>query len=220
MKRLLIVPFILLAMVMLFSLGCEPDDPTDPVDPVDPVEPVDPDDQVEPAPPGDYESVTIGNQVWMKKNLNHSTGNSWCYDNDPANCDIYGRLYDHTTAMSVCPSGWHLPSEDEWTILIDFLGGESVAGGKMKSTGTIEAGTGLWYDPNEGATNESEFSGLPGGSYNPNGDFESMGSNGRWWSSTGGPYQSKALYLTWGKSFTFWSGPNNSNGLSVRCIKD
>ena len=65
--------------------------------------------------------------------------------------------------QGICPAGWHLPTDAEWTILTTFLGGESIAGGKMKTTGTIEAGTGLWYAPNTGATNSSGFSALPGG---------------------------------------------------------
>ncbi len=112
-----------------------------------------------------YKTVKIGTQVWMSENLAYkpSTGNYWAYHDDNANVAKYGYLYDWETACKVCPSGWHLPSDEEWTTLIDYLGGEDVAGGKMKAVGTIEAGTGLWYDPNDGATNESGFSGLPGG---------------------------------------------------------
>src|SRR5574344_2484117 len=94
-----------------------------------------------------------------------------------ANYNTYGVLYNWPAAMNgaassttnpsgvqgVCPDGWHLPSNAEWTELTDYLGGYSVAGGKLKATGTIEAGTGLWYDRNTGATNETGFTGLPGG---------------------------------------------------------
>ena len=82
------------------------------------------------------------------------------------------------------PLTWHIPSDAEWTFLINFLGGESVAGGKMKSTGTIEAGTGLWYSPNTGATNESEFTAFPGGGRYDGGNFSYLGFNAGFWSST------------------------------------
>jgi uncharacterized protein (TIGR02145 family) len=113
-----------------------------------------------------YKWVKIGNQVWMAENLNYETPNSWWYDNNSANGDIYGRLYTWAAAMNgesssnsvpsgvqgVCPDGWHLPSDAEWTVLTDYLGGESVAGGKMKEAGTVH-----WNSPNTGATNSSGF---------------------------------------------------------------
>ena len=91
-----------------------------------------------------YPTVQIGSQCWLQKNMNYSTGSSRCYDNYASNCNTYGRLYDWQTVLGACPSGWHLPSDAQWTTLTTFLGGTGVAGGKMKSTGTIEAGTGLW----------------------------------------------------------------------------
>ncbi len=103
---------------------------------------------------------------------NNSIIEKYCYDNNTANCDAYGGLYQWNEMMEysttpgvrgVCPAGWHLPTDAECTILTNFLGGESIAGGKMKATGTIEAGTGLWHDPNIGATNEYGFTALPGG---------------------------------------------------------
>ena len=121
-----------------------------------------------------YNSVQIGTQCWMAENLNigemingseEMTDNGviekYCYDNDPANCETYGGLYqwnemmEYTTTpgvQGICPTDWHLPSDGEWTTLTDFLGGESVAGGKMKETGTVH-----WRTPNIGATNESGF---------------------------------------------------------------
>jgi uncharacterized protein (TIGR02145 family) len=81
-----------------------------------------------------YNIVQIGNQTWFAENLNYATGNSWCYDNNDSNCNIYGRLYDWQTALTACPSGWHLPSDAEWTVLTDYLGGDTVAGLKMKNT--------------------------------------------------------------------------------------
>jgi len=106
-----------------------------------------------------YKYVKIGRQVWMAENLNYQTTNSRCYDNSPSNCNVYGRLYPWVDTKQACPSGWHLPSHSEWIELVDFLGGEDVAGGKMKITGTT-----YWKHSNFGATNESGFSALPGGS--------------------------------------------------------
>ncbi len=125
---------------------------------------------------------------------NNSIIEKYCYNNSTANCDIYGGLYQwnemmqYTTtpgAQGICPAtGWHLPTDAEWTILTTFLGGEGIAGGKMKTTGTIEAGTGLWYAPNTGATNESGFTALPGGYRSDNGDFDGLGYYAYFWSST------------------------------------
>ena len=112
-----------------------------------------------------YNTVEIGSQTWFSENINYAMTDSWWYDNSSANGDIYGRLYKWYPALTACPSGWHLPTDEEWTILTDFLGGENVAGGKMK-----EVGTTLWDSPNNGATNESGFTALPGGYRNTNGN--------------------------------------------------
>jgi uncharacterized protein (TIGR02145 family) len=138
----------------------------------------------------------------------------------------YGALYNwysiNSTAngnKNVCPTGWHVPSDAEWTILIDFLGGESVAGGKMKSTGTK-----YWLSPNTGANNSSGFSGLPAGARGGvDGEFVSNNDYGDFWSSTEGTsslsavlrgigYNSSEIYRL---DYVF-----KNNGLSVRCIKD
>jgi len=73
-----------------------------------------------------YRTVKIGNQVWMAENLNYDAPGSKCYNNNPANAEKYGRLYDWETAKKVCPAGWHLPSNDEWKVLVDFVGGEKL----------------------------------------------------------------------------------------------
>ena len=126
-----------------------------------------------------YSNVQIGSQCWLQKNMNYSTGNSWCYDNNSSNCNTYGRLYDWQTALGACPSGWHLPSDAEWTSLTDFLGGESIAGGKMK-----EAGTAHWLSPNTGATNSSGFTALPGGARYANGSFGYLTAGAYVWSAS------------------------------------
>jgi uncharacterized protein (TIGR02145 family) len=120
-----------------------------------------------------YRIVKIGDQVWFAENLNYDAEGSWCYDSDPENCEIYGRLYSWEAGLTACPEGWHLPSEDEWNNLIEFLGGYEIAGGKMKAISG-------WDEPNIGATNESGFSALPGGGSNV-----LTGGAGLWWSSTG-----------------------------------
>jgi uncharacterized protein (TIGR02145 family) len=188
-----------------------------------------------------YSSVVLGNgQEWMSENLrttNYRNGDpiptglndaTWgsttsgayaIYDNDNANDVIYGKLYNWyavADARAVCPIGWHVPTDGEWTMLTDYLGGEGVAGGKMKTTGTQ-----YWLSPNTAATNESGFSGLPGGSRYYNGGFGNVGSLGYWWSSsegfTGGAWARILYYDDGGAS---QSSINKQSGFFVRCIRD
>ena len=123
-----------------------------------------------------YKTVQIGSQKWMAENLDNAVAGSVCYGNDPANCAKYGRLYDWNTAKTACPAGWHLPSDAEWTQLTDFVGGESTAGKKLKSTSG--------WNNNGNGTNDYQFSALPGGAGNGSGYFDYAGNNGHWWSST------------------------------------
>jgi uncharacterized protein (TIGR02145 family) len=164
-----------------------------------------------------YKMVRIGDQIWMAENLNYETpSGSWCYDNNPENCKQYGRLYDWETATKVCPVGWHLPSDKEWTTLTTLLGDASVAGGKMKCSGSQN-----WASPNASATNSSGFSGLPGGYHSRyDGAFNFIGYAGYWWSSTWYG-NSIARYL----NYLSGSVPSNhyydkAFGFSVRCLKD
>ena len=116
----------------------------------------------------------------MAENLAYkSISGCWAYENDENNLPIYGYLYNWKTATEVCPAGWHLPSDAEWTSLIDYLGGEKFADEKMK-----EAGTTYWKNTNIRATNESGFTALPGGGRSYNGSFNYLGSYGGWWSSS------------------------------------
>jgi len=112
---------------------------------------------------GGYKTVKIGNQTWMAENLNIATGGK-CYDGKSTNCNKYGRLYDWETAKSVCPSGWHLPTNEEWETLIGSLGGEETAGTKLKSA--------------------NGFAALPSGYGNSDGDFSDAEEYGYWWSAT------------------------------------
>ena len=148
------------------------------------------------------------------------------------NYATYGVLYNWTAAMDgeassttnpsgiqgVCPAGWHLPSDAEWTELTDYLGGTSVAGGKLKETGTTH-----WASPNTGATNETGFTALPGGyrDYVYNGSFLYIGDNGYWWSAT--EYDSNhAWYRNMDFNFSDVLSHNNNKelGFSVRCVRD
>lgn len=187
-----------------------------------------------------YNMVTIGTQVWMKQNLkvnkyndgtaipnitdasqwNNLTTGAFCwYDNNASNKDTYGALYNWYTVGSgkLCPIGWHIPTQTEWTTLIAYLGGVNIAGAKLKETGTSH-----WKSPNI-ATNESGFTGLPGGwraFASTSIMYWDLGDRGYFWSTTQvGPGGAWGLQL--------YSGPDaagvpygNFLGLSVRCIKD
>jgi len=141
----------------------------------------------------------------------------------------YGALYtyaaaigddwerDNSDGQGVCPDGWHLPTDAEWTTLTDELGGTGVAGGKMKETGTTH-----WISPNTGATNESEFSALPGGGrWSNDGTFYNMGNYGYWWSSTeySGSGAYKRYLINYGAG-AYRDGDAKSNGFLVRCLRD
>jgi uncharacterized protein (TIGR02145 family) len=186
-----------------------------------------------------YKTVTIGKQVWMAENLRYvpsivgprtgsrTTAYYYIYDCDGTSVSVkaaeiyatYGVLYNLTAALSACPPGWHLPSNDEWAQLSDYLG--NGAGGKLKTTGTIESETGLWHSPNTGATNNKGFSALPGGIRDNDGTFKLIGSLGTWWCAD----KSSA-----GISFFWLMGYNHDVldkglhyqdlGLSVRCVRD
>ena len=163
-----------------------------------------------------YKTVKMGNQTWMAENLAYKANNGcWTYDNDESNIATYGYLYDWETAKQICPKGWHLPSKNEWEILIDYLGGKDVAGGKLKSING-------WNSPNEGGTNSSGYSALPGGGRDyGSGTFLSKGGHGGWWSATEGKATYVWLCLLGSKGpIASLSCINEQNGFSVRCVKD
>jgi uncharacterized protein (TIGR02145 family) len=164
-----------------------------------------------------YKWVKIGDQVWMVENLAYkATSNCWAYDNDPKKVTDYGYLYGWETAKTICPSGWHVPSASEWTTLTDYLGGPSTAGGKMK-----EAGTTHWNPPNAGATNESGFSGLPGGGHYYSGAYYDIGSKGYWWSSTDVDTDIAMFFrLKFDSGAAEELGNSKRVALSVRCLRD
>jgi uncharacterized protein (TIGR02145 family) len=187
-----------------------------------------------------YKTVKIGSQWWFAENLqttqyNNGTSISnitdwwawrmlttdaycWYNNNETTYRNLYGALYNWYAVKTgkLCPSGWHVPSNEEWTILSDYLGDGNVAGGKMKERGTIH-----WASPNEGATNESGFSGLPGGNRYYGGGFESVGETGSWWSLQY-YYTELADYwsLVYSSPSLSRSPDHKGQGFSVRCIKE
>ncbi|MCX6239250.1 MAG: hypothetical protein NTY07_17105 [Bacteroidia bacterium] len=167
-----------------------------------------------------YKTVKIGTQTWMAENLAYKAEDGYyCpYDRDKSNLATYGYLYDWYTAKNSCPSGWHLPEFAEWATLIDYLGGENVAAGKLKAKST-------WKKPDENPTNSSGFTALPGGFLYLDEDgkvsFDAIGIEGYWWSSTAAYAAKQFKYLKLGKINTvFTSDFQMDIGLSVRCVKD
>ncbi|MBU6192910.1 MAG: hypothetical protein KGQ39_07010 [Bacteroidetes bacterium] len=191
-----------------------------------------------------YQTVKIGNQCWTQSNLkvskyrngdniptglsnavwqNTTSGAYAIYNNDPVNDGLYGKLYNHyavTDSRGLCPTGWHVPSDEEWTTLENFLGGSEVAGGKLKST-AMQPTPGGWNSPNVGATNSSGFTAPPGGLRYSSGDFNLMTVNGCWWSSSVSSASSawnRTLYYGTSNISRFNNG--RTFGFSVRCCRD
>ncbi len=189
-----------------------------------------------------YNVVSIGNQCWMKENLKttrykngatipstlnnsqwNSTTSGACtdYNYNISNSEIYGKLYNWyavADSRGLCPTGWHVPSESEWTTMENYLGGSTIAGGAMKEISTIH-----WASPNTGATNSSGFNGLPGGKRDPNGTFSTINKYGYWYSSTQSSIQTTVAYSHYLDYLS--SDLNNYNniktfGFSVRCVRD
>jgi len=164
-----------------------------------------------------YKTVVIGTQTWMAENLNCDVGGSKCYDNSAANCNKYGRLYDWETAMSVCPSGWHLPSDEEWEYLIDFVGGWV---GNWNTADRYLKAKGGWCNNGNGEDTYG-FSALPGGRYY-DGDFGTIGKSGYWWSSEeryGDGHHFKAIYYS-NVGMSDFSGGDKADLYSVRCVQN
>jgi len=166
-----------------------------------------------------YKTVQIGNQVWMAENLAYkATSGCWSYEDNQENVSIYGYLYDWETAKNVCPSGWHLPTDVEWTELTNYLGGEGAAGSKLKEQGIIH-----WLNPNEGTTNETNFTAIPGGGRGAKGNYGKIRECGYWWTATTqGAFQMSAFSreMHFNDSHVTRAYFNKDNGVSVRCVKD
>ncbi len=173
-----------------------------------------------------YTDGTIIPQVTDPTAWANLTTGAWCYyNNDPANGTIYGKLYNwyavagihdtdpNTPNKILAPLGWHIPSNSEWTTLSNYLGGELVAGGKMKSTGTS-----LWQTPNTAATNESGFAGIPGGFFS-NSSYTLGGGFGCLWSSSASSTNSSwSRLLNWDNGILTIGSSNMYYGFSVRCL--
>ncbi len=167
-----------------------------------------------------YNWKKIGTQIWMTENFAYepTSGDYWAFRNDPSNVTIYGYLYSWETAKNIAPSGWHLPNNSEWNELIDFLGGEDVAGGKMKTI-TTESGTAFWMKPNTGATNESGFSSLPAGLRYASGSFSFLNGHCRYWESNQASFYALG-YNNENISYSNFTTSPDGEGYSVRFIKD
>ena len=193
-----------------------------------------------------YNTVLIGSQCWLGKNLKTTKfsdgsdipqvtdntvwdtltmpGFGW-YDNNQSNKEPYGGLYNwyavdiaSNGGKNICPEGWHVPSDEEWTALTDFLGGTGAAGGKLK-----EVGTAHWNDPNSAATNETGYSALPGGYRESTGNYVRMGYLGRWWTTDIHPsFPFSSYYRAMSNSSASVSEHfmTQKYGFSVRCLKD
>jgi len=191
-----------------------------------------------------YKTVKIGTQTWMAENLNYntSTTGSKCYANSEANCTTYGRLYDWATAMAlpskcnstlstsdtdcgittpkhkgVCPSGWHIPSDAEWTTLTDFVGGSSTAGTKLKATTGWNSYSGV-----PAGTDTYGFAALPGGCSISDGGFSYVGDIGSWWSTEGAYYRFMSYWfmLYSDEDVGRISSREGYYLFSVRCVQD
>ena len=172
-----------------------------------------------------YNWVGIGTQKWMAENLDYNASGSECYNNSADSCAKYGRLYNWSTAMNgasgsslspsgvqgVCPDGWHLPSDAEWTTLENYVG--SSAGKKLKSTSG-------WYDNGNGTDNYG-FSALPGGNGYSGGYFNFVSSYGLWWSATeGGANFARYRSMYYIGESVIWSYISETVLFSVRCVAD
>jgi uncharacterized protein (TIGR02145 family) len=169
---------------------------------------------------GDLIPTGLTNNQWS----NTTSGAYAIYNDSTQYNNIYGKLYNWYAVADpreLCPTGWHVPTDSEWDTLVNYLGGSSIAGGKMKTIGDLQSGTGLWQSPNTGATNSSGFSGLPGGYRVDNGNYSFIGDFGHWWSSTpNGTSNAWDWLLYYDSGYVFSSNANKRLGFSVRCIKD
>jgi uncharacterized protein (TIGR02145 family) len=189
-----------------------------------------------------YKTIAIGTQVWMAENLNTSiyrngdaiatgltnvewenaTTGAWSYFNsDDSYACPFGKLYNWYTCVDVrnlCPFGWHVPTSSDWSVLVEYLGGPEIAGGAMKSVGTLESETGLWNYPNSGASNLSGFSGLPSGWRFAEFNNDMLA---HWWSSSQENLSFGAVQdLYFDSAQAYPAGFVKYTGMSVRCIQD
>ena len=184
-----------------------------------------------------YKTITIGTQTWMAENLAYKNGTGcWAYKNDATSAATFGYMYDWETATKVCPAGWHLPSKAEFETLIKALGGESVAGAKMKSekywsTDQKDVIKKEAASNNKNQTvdakqenlklNSSDFNGLPGGGFYVGNIFDYKGVYATWWTSTEeNDNNAYYMFLNNISSWTQFGNTINKNAFYVRCVKN
>jgi uncharacterized protein (TIGR02145 family) len=225
-----IFPLLIMDVFLVFAISCEKDeDNSNPYGTM-----TDQDGNT-------YKTITIGTQTWMAENLRTtkyndgttipnltdddewaglSTG-AYCNYNNTNNTDTiatYGRLYNWYAVNTgkLAPNGWHVPTDAEWTQLTTFLGGESIAGDKLKETGTSH-----WVNPNTGATNETGFTALPGGARDGYGSFFLFGYSGFCWSATDCDGTSAwSREMSYDRSNVLMLTGVNEVGFSVRCVRN
>jgi uncharacterized protein (TIGR02145 family) len=223
--------FLTLALILVFDLGCNKDENY----------------TVKDIDGNVYTTVTIWNQVWMVENLKtsryrngdpvdsitdvmqwlNSTSGAWCcYNNNPLNGDRFGYLYNWyavNDSRNLAPEGWHVATNEEWTILTDNLGGADHAGSKLKAAG-IRSGTdddsALCFADNEDATNVTGFTAYPGGRLDATGQWMGAGESGFWWTSTQSGPDAFMHHLDCGSISVGSGGAMMNNGFYVRCVKD
>ena len=229
-------PIVYFMIVLIFIISCEKES----------TEPENNSMRVKDIDGNKYDTVAIGDQVWILKNLrvtHYRNGDSipevtdpteweilttgaYCnYNNDAVNVGLYGRLYNWHAVNDIrglAPEGWHIPCDEEWQTLRTHLGGSFIAGGKLKESGNVH-----WNSPNTGATNESGFTALPAGWRYYTGDYIDMGYTACFWSSSNTPFNDDGDYF-----IIYWRLEYNSaedfrigysypqSGFSIRCIKD
>jgi uncharacterized protein (TIGR02145 family) len=232
-RNIWIYPFILMGVLFMLTNSCKKDDNSSKKEENNSTTVTDIDGNV-------YHTVKIGAQTWMVENLKTThyndgtaiplvTGNTawgslttpgYCwYNNDIANKTPYGALYNWYAVNTgkLCPTGWHVATDAEWTQLTDYLGGENVAGGKMK-----EAGLSHWQSPNTGATNSSGFTALPGGYRDDDGSFYGLTYYAYFWSSS--QYDATSAWyrdLYYDYEYVYRSHYlDKTVGFSCRCLQD
>lgn len=164
-----------------------------------------------------YKTVKIGDQIWMAENLNYETNDSYCYNDSIENCKKYGRLYTWEASLNACPGGWHLPTKEEVEDLLEYIGGQEIAGKMLKST----TGWAEYYGENGNGVDAFGFNAIPAGDRYDDSSFNYAGKYANFWSTTeDGEYYAYSWYLSYADEeadlLDYYKGP----AYSVRCLRD
>jgi uncharacterized protein (TIGR02145 family) len=168
-----------------------------------------------------YKTIILQGQTWMAQNLDYAApSGSLYYNNDNTNAAVYGRLYNWNAALTACPTGWHLPTDGDWSTMVTYVQGDAgLVGSYLK-----EPGTSHWTSPNTGDSNAVGFDAVPGGMSAIDGTFSGQGTNGYYWTSSrsGGISDISAMYrgFTNNKAAMEHSYFNKLSSLAIRCVKD